>query len=80
MARAIDHRLTSQKNTQSLYDLTSGETRAKQAATAGYLLERKEVVFDEVRREDIVGNTEHNGNSATIGAKGEGLCKYSLNG
>jgi hypothetical protein len=72
MAKAVDHRLTSQRNTQSLYELTSGEARAKQAATTSYMLERKQVILDESRREDLVGNTEHNRKMRDDRAKGGG--------
>jgi hypothetical protein len=74
MAAAIGHRLTSQRHTeaQSLYELAPGEVRAKQAATFAYKLERKVVIVDQARREDLVGNTAHNRKQRDARAIGEG--------
>jgi hypothetical protein len=72
MAKALGFRLTSQKHTQSLYEQSSGEVRAKQISTIGYMLEREEIIVDEVRREDIEGHSEHNRRQRDQRAMGSG--------
>jgi hypothetical protein len=54
MAGGFDLRLTKAKHAQQLHDLSSGEARASQQhqATAGYMIEAKEVVIDKGLRGD----------------------------